>query len=58
MNCDSDNYEGLFCADNDEYRVHCEICDKICIERYSENHLKTATHTDTNRKKQQSYSLN
>ena len=32
---DSDeNYEVIHCADDDEYRVYCEDCDKLCIERY------------------------
>ena len=30
----SDNYEVIYCADADEYRVYSEICDKLCIERY------------------------
>ena len=40
-----ENQEVIFCADDDEYRIHCEICDKLCIERYYKNHLKSETHT-------------
>ena len=29
MNSESDNYEVTYCADDDEYRVNCEICDKF-----------------------------
>ena len=29
---DSDNYEVICIADDDEYRVCCSICDKLCIE--------------------------
>ena len=46
----SDNYEVLYFAD-DEYRVYCEICDKLCIERYYKNHLKSQTHTNLIHKK-------
>ena len=31
---DSDNYEVIYCPGDDEYRVYCNICDKLCIERY------------------------
>ena len=31
---DSDNYEFTYCPEDDEYRVYCNICDKLCIERY------------------------
>ena len=44
MDNESDNYEVIYRADDDEYRVYCEVCDKLCIERYYENHLKSGTH--------------
>ena len=53
MNSESDNYEFLFCADDDEYRLCCESCDKLCIERYYKNHLKSQTHNNIFRKEQQ-----
>ena len=34
MNTESDKYEVLFCADDAEFRVYCDICDKLCIERF------------------------
>ena len=37
--------EVLFCADDKEYRVNCQICEKLCIESYYENHLKSRAHT-------------
>ena len=46
MNSESDNYEVVYCADDDEYRVYCEFCDKLCIEIYYKNHLKSGTHTN------------
>ena len=42
---DSDNYEVIHCPEDDEYRVYCAICDKLCIERFYKNHLKSQTHT-------------
>ena len=32
------------CADDDEYRIYCDICDKFAIDRYYKNHLKSPTH--------------
>ena len=32
MNSDSNNYEDIYCTEDDECRVYCEICDKLCIE--------------------------
>ena len=54
---DSDNYEIIYCEDDYEYRVFFEIGEKFCIERYSKNHLKSVTHTNNNRKRQQSFSV-
>ena len=33
MNSKSDKNEVIYCADDDEYRVYCEICDQLCIKR-------------------------
>ena len=50
---DSDNnYEAIYGADDDEYRIYCDVCDKHCIERYYENHLKSQTHTNNFYKRQ------
>ena len=46
MNSESDDSEVLHCADDDQYRVYCEICAKLCIERYYINHLKSRTHAN------------
>ena len=43
MNSENDNYEDIYCADDDENRVYCEVCDKLCIGRYYINHLKSGT---------------
>ena len=50
-------YEVIFCAEEDEYRVYCEICDKLCIERYLKNHLKSGTHPNNSKKRQDSIFL-
>ena len=38
---DSDKQEITYCADDDEYRVYCEVCDKLCIERFYKSLLKS-----------------
>ena len=43
---DSDFYEVVYCPEDDEYRVHCDVRDKLCIERFYKNHLKLQTHTN------------
>ena len=49
---DSGNYEGIYCVDDDEYRVYCKVCDKLCIERFYKNHLKSGTHINNFYKRQ------
>ena len=39
----------IYCED-DEYRVSCEVCDKLCIQRYYKNHLKSQSHINNLRK--------
>ena len=43
---DIENQEVSFCADDGEYRVYCDICNKLCIEIYYKNHLKSQLHTN------------
>ena len=50
MNCD--HQQVIYCEDG-EYRVFCRICDKLCIERFYKNHLKSRTHTNNIRKREQ-----
>ena len=47
---DSEKYEVIFCPEDDEYRVYCDICDKLCIQRFYKNHLKSKTHINNIRK--------
>ena len=47
---DIDNYEVIYCEDDGEYRVYCDICDNLCIERFYKNHLKSQTHINNTRK--------
>ena len=51
MNSDNIKYEVIYCDDG-EYRVYCNICDKLCIERYYTNPLKSESHTKIIYKKQ------
>ena len=48
----SDNQLVLYCDDN-EYRIYCDVCDKLCIEQFYKNHLKSRTHTNIIRKREQ-----
>ena len=48
----SDNQHVIYCEDG-KYRVYCNICDELCIERIYKNHLKSKTHTNTIRKRDQ-----
>ena len=36
-------------------RVICETCDKLCIERFYKNLLKSGAHANNNRKRQQPF---
>ena len=40
---DSDNYEVIYCPEDDDYRVCCKICDNLCNEQFYKNHLKSGT---------------
>ena len=37
---DCENQLVIFCED-DENRVYCDVCDKLCIQRFYKNHLKS-----------------
>ena len=47
-----DNREIIYCAEGDEHRRYCDICDNLFIDRYSNNHLISRVHITNNRKKQ------
>ena len=47
------NQEAIYCADDDEYRLFFNICDKLCLERFYENHLKSRTHLTNLRQREQ-----
>ena len=53
MDSDNINYEVIYCPKDNEYRVYCKFCDKLCIERYYTNHLKSQTPTNNIHKRQQ-----
>ena len=46
---DCENQVVIYCED-DEYRIYCDVCDKLCIQRYYKNHLKSKTHINNIRK--------
>ena len=39
----SENQLIIHCEDG-EYRVYCDVCGNLCIQRYYKNHLKSQTH--------------
>ena len=47
---DSENQLVVYCADDEEYRVYCNICYSLCIQRFYKNHLKSKTHINNIRK--------
>ena len=49
---DSENQEAIYCEDDGEYRIYCSVCDKLCIERFYKNHLKSGTHLNKFYRKQ------
>ena len=49
---DNENQQVIYCEDG-EYRVYREVCDKLCIQRFYKNHLKSQTHIKNNRKIEQ-----
>ena len=47
---DSENYLVIYCEDDGEYRVYCDVCDSLCIQRFYKNHLKSKNHINNFRK--------
>ena len=52
MKSENKNQEVIYCEDDGEHRVDCDICVKFCIERFYKNHLKPGTQTNNFYKKQ------
>ena len=48
----SNDQQDIYCDDG-EYRVYCSICDKLYIERFHKNHLKSKTHINIIRRREQ-----
>ena len=48
---DIENQEVFYCADDGEYRVYCEFCEKLCSQQFFKNHLKSQTLSNNIRKK-------
>ena len=47
---DSEKQIDIYCEDDGEYRVYCDICDSLCIQRFYKNHFKSKTHINNIRK--------
>ena len=52
MESDKIIYEVIYCPEDVEYRVYCDICDNFCLKQYYKNHLKSQTYISNIRKKQ------
>ena len=50
---DSDEQLIVYCPEDNEYKVYCDVCDNFCIERFYKNHLKSGTHLNNIRKIEQ-----
>ena len=49
---DEDIYEqAIYCEDDNEYCIYCHDCDNLCIVRFYKNHLKSRTHINNIKKK-------
>ena len=44
-------YEIIYCSDDGEYRILCDVCDNLCIKRFYKNHLNSGTHNINFRKR-------
>ena len=52
MNVEKDIYENaIYCENDNEYRIYCDVCDNLCIVRFYKNHLKSRTHINNINKK-------
>ena len=47
---DSEKQLVIYCEDDGEYRIFCDVCDSVCIQRFYKNHLKSKTHINNIRK--------
>ena len=43
----------IYCEDDGEYRVWCDVCDNLCMERFYKNHLKSQTHINNIHQREQ-----
>ena len=50
---DSENQLVIYCEDYGEYRIFCDVRDSLCIQRFYKNHLKSKTHINNIRKKEE-----
>ena len=42
--------EHIYCPEDDTYRIYCDICDKLCIDRNYQNLSKSQTHLNNLRR--------
>ena len=49
---ESEYQEAIYCEDDGDYRVYCNICHKLCTQRFYKNHLKSQKHINNINKQQ------
>ena len=50
---DSENKEGMYFDDGGEYRIYSPVCDKLAIDGFYNNRLKSQTHMKNFRRRHQ-----
>ena len=55
---DCDNQLAIYCEDDGEYRVYCNICNSICIQRFYKKHQKSKKHINNVRKTEELNQIN
>ena len=51
----SENQQVIYCPEDNEYRVYCDVCDSLCIERFYKYHLKSIIHINNIHKIEEIY---
>ena len=46
------NHESIYYPEDNEFRIFCNVCNLLCIERFYKNHLKSGTHLNNFYKRQ------
>ena len=50
---DRDKKEKIYCDEDGEYIIYCHVCEILAIDNFYSNHLKSKTHINNFRRRQQ-----